>query len=78
MTRLARFQTRDVLAERVIKQILSNVSSRGYEGTPQAAPCDVKTAGLPGAPSPGLGRDRRDYLLQVERGDVEAPVLYGC
>jgi hypothetical protein len=35
---MARFQSCDVLAERVIKQILSNVSTRGYEGTFQAAP----------------------------------------
>jgi hypothetical protein len=45
LTSVARFQSRDVLAERVIKQILSNVSTRGYEGTLQAAPGGVKTAG---------------------------------
>ena len=30
LTSVARFPSRDVLAERVIKQILSNVSTRGY------------------------------------------------
>jgi len=45
LTSVARFQSRDVLAERVIKQILSNVSTRGYEGTLDVAPGGVKTAG---------------------------------
>ena len=45
LTSVIRFQSRDVLAERVVKQILSNVSTRGYEGTLEAAPRGVKTAG---------------------------------
>ena len=45
LTSVARFQSGDVLAERVVKQILSNVSTRGYEGTLEPAPHGVKTAG---------------------------------
>jgi transposase-like protein len=45
LTSVARFQSGDVLAERVVKQILSNVSTRGYEGTLEPAPQGVKTAG---------------------------------
>ena len=45
LTSVARFQGGDVLAERVVKQILSNVSTRGYEGTLEPPPRGVKTAG---------------------------------
>jgi hypothetical protein len=61
LTSVARFQSRDVLAERVIKQILSNVSTRGYEGTPGK---EERGQATPDSPRGRQSRDRPSEALR--------------